>query len=75
MKLLKQKWSGEIYVWTADLAKRSDMEEFVREAAPAPEPEPVVEPVEEVVEQAPARKRGYVKKALAAKAAELANDH
>lgn len=31
MKLLKQKGSGEIYVWSKELAARSDMEEFVKE--------------------------------------------
>ena len=31
MKLLKQKGSNAIYVWDAELAKRDDMEEFVKE--------------------------------------------
>lgn len=38
MKLLKQKGTGDIYVWTEGLAERDDMEEFTRgEAPPAPE--------------------------------------
>lgn len=54
MKLLKQKTSGEIYVWSEDLAKRDDMEEFVRNVTPTivVPPEPIVEPkaAEEIVE-------------------------
>lgn len=30
MKLLKQDGSNEIYVWTPQLAKRQDMQEYVR---------------------------------------------
>jgi hypothetical protein len=44
MKLLKQKTSGEIYIWDEALAKREDMEEFVKEA-------PVEAVLEEQVEQ------------------------
>lgn len=29
MKLLKQKTSGEIYVWTEILAQRDDMEDYI----------------------------------------------
>lgn len=43
MKLLRQKTSGEIYVWDEQLAKRSDMEDYVK-------PEVQSEPVQ--VEQA-----------------------
>jgi hypothetical protein len=38
MKLLKQKWSGEIYVWTKELAARDDMEDYVK---PGVQSEPV----------------------------------
>lgn len=38
MKLLKQKTSGEIYVWTKELAARKDMEEYVK---PGVQSEPV----------------------------------
>jgi hypothetical protein len=58
MKLLKQKSSGEIYVWTELLAKRDDMEPYERPVvAPAvPEvvasPEPVqAEPADESIKQ------------------------
>lgn len=54
MKLLKQKTTGEIYLWTALLAKRDDMEEYVRPMVPTivlpPEPPPK-EMVDEVVNQ------------------------
>lgn len=43
MKLLKQKTSGELYVWDEELAKRPDMEDYVK-------PEVQSEPVQ--VEQA-----------------------
>jgi hypothetical protein len=49
MKLLKQKGSGAIYVWTQFLAERSDMEPYepqVPQLITPPEPE-VVEPVAE----------------------------
>lgn len=53
-KLLKQKTTGEIYLWTALLAKRDDMEEYVRPMVPTivlpPEPAPK-EMVDEVVIQ------------------------
>lgn len=39
MKLLKQKTTGDIYMWTASLAERHDMEEFTRDEAPAQAPE------------------------------------
>jgi len=51
MKLLKQKGSGAIYVWTQFLAERSDMEPYepqVPQLISPPEPE-VVEPVAEAV--------------------------
>ena len=35
MKLLKQKGTNDIYVWTENLAARDDMEEFTRGEAPA----------------------------------------
>ena len=38
MKLLKQKTSGEIYVWTKELAARKDMQEYVK---PGVQSEPV----------------------------------
>lgn len=37
MKYLKQTWSGEIYVWTPQLAQRPDMVPHVPDE-PAPEP-------------------------------------
>lgn len=37
MKLLKQKGTGDIFVWTEHLATRDDMEEFARDQAPAVE--------------------------------------
>jgi hypothetical protein len=45
MKLLKQKSTGEIYVWTETLAQREDMEEFVRPVVPTIviPPEPIQE--------------------------------
>lgn len=44
MKLLKQKGTGDIYVWTENLAERDDMEEFTRGETPtAPTPEPELE--------------------------------
>jgi len=53
MKLLKQKGSGEIYVWDENLAKREDMEEFVKEVQSEPvqveQAEIEVTEVEEVV--------------------------
>lgn len=68
MKLLKQKGSGEIYIWTEDLAKRDDMEEFTRAVVPTivipPEPAPkqpeeVQDVVKEVAEVKPvAKKKG-----------------
>ena len=51
MKLLKQKTSGEIYVWDAELAKRSDMEEYVKPAAIE------VTEVEEIVVKEPKPKK------------------
>jgi hypothetical protein len=33
-KLLRQKTSGHIFVWTPQLAERSDMEPYERDAAP-----------------------------------------
>lgn len=36
MKLLKQKGTGDIFVWTENLAARDDMEEFTPGAAAAP---------------------------------------
>jgi hypothetical protein len=41
-KLLRQKTSGHIYVWTKYLAERPDMEEVTQDVA-----EPVQEPVQE----------------------------
>lgn len=41
-KLLKQKTTGHIYVWTANLAARDDMEEYA--PAPTPTPAPDIEP-------------------------------
>ena len=38
-KLLRQKTSGFIYVWTENLASRDDMEEYIPSPAPAIEPE------------------------------------
>lgn len=54
MKLLRQTTSGELYVWDAELAKRPDMEDYVK---PGVQSEPVqveqaeieVTEVEEVV--------------------------
>lgn len=43
MKLLKQKGTGDIYVWTENLAARDDMEEFSHGAAPAKAPEQTVD--------------------------------
>ena len=37
MKLLKQKGTGDIFVWTEHLAARDDMEEFTPGTAAAPE--------------------------------------
>jgi len=71
MKLLKQVWSGELYVWTPELAERKDMVPYERETPPAPEPVVDAPAAEEVVEPAPKRTRSSFKKALAAKAAEL----
>lgn len=55
MKLLKQKSSGELYVWSEDLAKRDDMEEFVRHVTPTivvpPEPVQEAKAAEEFVEE------------------------
>jgi hypothetical protein len=56
MKLLKQKGTGEIYVWTEVLAQRDDME--LIESAPvakeaAPEQPQEVEAVQQEPEQAP----------------------
>lgn len=55
MKLLKQTSTGEIYVWDAELAKRDDMEEFVRNVTPTivvpPEPVQEAKPAEEFVEE------------------------
>jgi len=39
-KLLKQKTSGHIYVWTAALAQRDDMEPYEPQAKPAQEQNP-----------------------------------
>jgi hypothetical protein len=51
MKYLKQKGSGEIYVWDAELAKRADMEDYVK---PEVQSEPVqVEQVEIEAETKP----------------------
>jgi len=65
MKLLRQKTSGEIYIWDESLAARSDMEEYVKpevqsESVPVEQAEievtevPEIEvtaPVEEVVNE------------------------
>lgn len=55
MKLLKQTTSGELYVWSEDLAKREDMVEFVRPAVPTivlpPEPIQEAKPAEDFVEE------------------------
>lgn len=77
MKLLKQVTSGEIYVWTPELAARKDMVPFEREAPKAPEPAvdvPVAEAAVPAAEPAQKRTRSSFKKALAAKAQELTND-
>jgi hypothetical protein len=39
-KLLRQKTSGHIYVWTEALASRDDMEPYEPQAKPAPEQNP-----------------------------------
>lgn len=61
MKLLKQTTSGEIYVWDAELAKRPDMEEYVKpvvQSEPVQEEQAEVEQViEEVVEQPKPKKK------------------
>lgn len=68
MKLLKQKTSGELYVWDEELAKRPDMEDYVK---PEVQSEPVqveqaeieVTEVEEVVAaEAPAEEPAPKKK-------------
>jgi hypothetical protein len=46
MKLLKQTTTGDIFVWTENLAARDDMVEFTRGEAPAPT-EPVETPADE----------------------------
>jgi len=57
MKLLKQKTSGEIFVWTPDLEKREDMELYERPVAKAADevvvpPEPIqTESPEEDIKQ------------------------
>ena len=71
MKLLKQVWSGEIYVWTSELAARQDMVPFERESPQIAEQTVDAPSAEEVVEPTPKRNRTSFKKALAAKAAEL----
>jgi hypothetical protein len=45
MKLLRQKTSGELYVWDAELAKRDDMEDYVK---PGVQSEPVQEEQAEI---------------------------
>ena len=42
MKRLRQKTTGEIYVWTESLAKRKDMEEFTVEIKPVVQPTEVL---------------------------------
>jgi hypothetical protein len=50
-KLLRQKGTGEIYVWTETLAARDDME-LIERGAPAPQPEVAEQPQEsEAVQQ------------------------
>ncbi len=45
-RLLKQKGSGHIFVWTPQLAERSDMEPYEPPAPAAPDPEtPAQNPV------------------------------
>lgn len=65
MKLLKQKGSGEIYVWSKELAARDDMEDFVKEVPvetvqveQADQEEVVVEEVAEVEAAPVAKKKG-----------------
>jgi hypothetical protein len=41
MKMLRQKTSGELYVWTEILAQREDMEEYIRTPAKVEAPAPV----------------------------------
>jgi hypothetical protein len=58
MKLLKQDGSGEIYVWTLEMAKRSDMKEYVRPPVNVVPPEVIkneqeVTPIETEVVIAP----------------------
>jgi hypothetical protein len=47
MKLLKQKTTGELYVWTEILAQREDMEEYIRTPVKAEEPVKTEEVIEE----------------------------
>lgn len=68
MKLLKQKTSGEIYVWDEELAKRPDMEDYVKpgvqsEQVQVEQVEIEVTEVEEVVVEAPAKEPKPKKKA------------
>lgn len=60
MKLLKQKGSGELYVWDKDLAARDDMEEFVKEvpAETVQDEQADQEATEEVVEAVAPKKKG-----------------
>jgi hypothetical protein len=41
MKMLRQKTSGELYVWTEILAQREDMEEYISTPAKVEAPAPV----------------------------------
>jgi hypothetical protein len=50
MKLLKQKGSGELYVWDAELAKRDDMEDYVK---PEVQSEPVQKEQAETEQEVP----------------------
>ena len=47
--MLRQKTSGELYVWTEILAQREDMEEYIR--TPAKDEAPA--PVEVIAEEQP----------------------
>lgn len=49
MKLLRQKTSGEIYIWDEELAKREDMEDYVKSEVQS-EPVPVEQAEIEVTE-------------------------
>ena len=75
MKLLKQKGTGDIYVWTEYLAARDDMEELVRGEPVAQEQEvaeeegnpsenPVTETAEPAVEEGLAEAAAAFRKAV-----------